>query len=91
MIKVLIADDHIVVRQGIRQLLQDEPNFTVTGEAANGLEVLHLLDTGVKADVVLADMNMSEMNGLELVQAIRNNFPGLAIVLLTMQEETWMS
>ncbi|HEY9196816.1 MAG TPA: response regulator transcription factor, partial [Mucilaginibacter sp.] len=87
MIKVLIVDDHHVVRQGIKQMLHDEANFTVCGEAANGREALELLNKGVEADVLLVDFNMPEMDGLELAKEVKQRFPGLAIVLLTMLED----
>jgi DNA-binding NarL/FixJ family response regulator len=87
MIRILIVDDHDVVRQGIKQLLLHESGFDVSGEAANGKQALELLTSGVKTDVLLADVNMPEMDGLELAKAARENFDGLAVVLLSMHED----
>ncbi|TSD66434.1 response regulator transcription factor [Inquilinus sp. KBS0705] len=85
MIKVLIADDHPVVRCGLRQLL--EQDFVVMGEAANGREALDLLINGLDVNVVLADVSMPVMDGLQLAQAVQENFDNLPLVLLTMRDE----
>jgi DNA-binding NarL/FixJ family response regulator len=87
MIRVLIVDDHDIVRHGIKQLLLHESGFDVSGEAANGKQALDMLMSGVETDVLLADVNMPGMDGLELAKTARENFIGLAIVLLSMHED----
>jgi DNA-binding NarL/FixJ family response regulator len=87
MIKVLIVDDHYVVRRGIRQLLQDESGFAVSGEAADGKQALDLLHSGIETDVLLADVNMPVMDGLALAKEVREKYRDLTVVLLSMQED----
>lgn len=87
MIHVLVADDHEIVRCGISKLLTSQSDFVVTGEAADGMEVLRLLENGVKADVLLADINMPGMNGIELMQKVRERYSDVKLVLLTMQDQ----
>lgn len=79
-----MAEDHNIVRNGIVSLLEKEPYFRVTGEAANGKEVLQLLEEGTEAEIVLADMNMPEMNGIALVEALKKNRPSIRVVVLSM-------
>jgi DNA-binding NarL/FixJ family response regulator len=85
MIKLLIADDHEIVRRGLKQLL--EPDFIITGEAANGQEALDLLSGGLEVDVVLTDIGMPVVDGLQFALAVREKFGDLPVVLLTMREE----
>lgn len=86
-IRVLIADDHSVVRRGMKELLDEDPELEVCGEATDGREALSMLKSGLKADVLLTDISMPNMDGLELAKAVNNEFPEIRIVLLTMQEE----
>lgn len=87
MIRILIADDHQIVRRGLRQVLQQQPDLEVVGEGANGYEILELLKNGVKANVLLSDLSMPLMGGLELAKTITAEYPDLEIILLTIQEE----
>jgi two-component system response regulator NreC len=87
MIRILIADDHQLVRRGLRLLLEQEPDLSVVSEGSNGLEIMELLRSGVEADVLLADLNMPVMDGLELAKAIAEEYPSVQIILLTIQEE----
>lgn len=87
MIRILIADDHQVVRRGLRQVLAQEPDMEVVGEGGNGQEILELLNNGVQADVLLTDLNMPGMNGIDLSKEINTTYPDVEIVLLTIQEE----
>jgi DNA-binding NarL/FixJ family response regulator len=84
LIHILLTEDHNIVRNGIRSLLEKEPGFVVTGEAYNGTEALALLAGGIKADVVLADMNMPQMGGIELISALKESHPDIKIVMLSM-------
>jgi DNA-binding NarL/FixJ family response regulator len=83
MIDILLAEDHNIVRNGIKSLLEKEPGITVVGEATNGMETLSLLKTGIKADVVLADMNMPGMGGLELTENINKLYPDCKVIILS--------
>lgn len=83
MIHIILAEDHLIVRGGVRSLLEKEKNFSVTGEAANGQEVIGLLNKGVKADIVLADMNMPVLGGLELSEQLRTRYPAIKVIILS--------
>ena len=84
MIKVLLAEDHNIVRNGIRSLLDKQADINVVGEATNGLEVLHIVDKGVKPDVVLTDINMPNLNGLALIEQLRQRLPDVKVLILSM-------
>lgn len=86
MIRILIADDHPVVRNGMRQLLSMVGDFLVAGEASNGAEVLTLLQQQ-KFDLLLLDMNMPGISGVELISAIRASHAGLPILVQSMHNE----
>lgn len=86
MIRILVADDHTIVREGVKQLLTEESDFVVAGEAANGLEVLKLL-RGNSFDVLLMDMSMPGRNGIELIKQVKAEKPKLAILVLSMHME----
>ena len=83
-IKILLADDHQLVRKGFRALLEELDFVEVVGEAANGQEVIGLLRRGVKADIVLLDYEMPMLNGLETLEQIKRDFFGVKVILLTM-------
>lgn len=84
--KVMIVDDHDMVRAGLRTYLMLEPKFDVIAEAGNGLEALRMLQSrasGERPDLVLMDLMMPEMDGVEATRAIMKEFPELKIVMLT--------
>lgn len=83
MIGVLLADDHVLVRAGIRALLQNIAGIEVVGEASDGREAL-LLIRERQPDVVLMDITMPEMNGLEVVTRMRAEFPDVRVIILSM-------
>ncbi|WP_172252254.1 response regulator [Saccharibacillus deserti] len=87
-IKILLADDHDMVRMGLKTYLMLEPGFEVIGEAANGREVLERLralsaEQGVMPDMVLMDLMMPEMNGTEATRLVVSEFPSVRVVMLT--------
>src|SRR6266853_2079516 len=84
--KVIIADDHPVVRQGLRQMLAVEQDLTVVGEARNGQEVVEL-SRRVPWEVAVLDYNMPGKNGLELIKELRQRYPGRAVLILSMYPE----
>lgn len=87
MIRVLIADDHAIVRQGLRQILSDTPDMTVGGEAANGVEVLQKLRSEGPWDVLLLDVAMPGKNGIDTLKQVKTEFPRLPVLVLSMYPE----
>ncbi len=85
-IRILIVDDHAVVRAGIRLLFNSQPDMEVFGEAKNAHESL-VQDQEFKPDVVLMDISMPDMGGIEATQAIKKTFPETRILALTMHED----
>jgi len=83
-VTVLLADDHPIVRQGLRRLLEDESNLKVVGEASNGLEAVQLVEK-FKPDVLIVDMVMPELNGLQVLKQVRERSPGTCSIVLSMQ------
>jgi DNA-binding NarL/FixJ family response regulator len=83
MIHIILADDHLIVRGGIKGMLEKERKFEVTGEANNGAEVLRLLQSGTKADVILVDMNMPVMGGIELTEIVKRDYPATRVIILS--------
>jgi DNA-binding NarL/FixJ family response regulator len=85
-ITILIVDDHALLRQGIRKVLELESDFAVIGEAADGEEAVKLA-LQLKPDVVLLDVNMPKKNGLEVTKDLRQLAPDIKIVLLTIHDD----
>ena len=83
MIKIVLADDHRIVRQGVRVLLEGEPDFNIIAEAKDGLDAVHMVER-FHPDILLLDLIMPEMNGLEVTRVVRERFPKTNIVILTM-------
>jgi DNA-binding NarL/FixJ family response regulator len=83
MIKIVLADDHRIVRQGVRALLEAEPDFDILAEAKDGLEAVSMVER-FHPDILLLDLIMPEMNGLEVTRVVRKRFPKTNIVFLTM-------
>jgi DNA-binding NarL/FixJ family response regulator len=84
-INVVIADDHPIMRLGLRALLESEPNLKVIGEATNGLEAIELIER-LSPQVAILDFTLPVMNGLEAARHIRAKFPPVWIVLLSISE-----
>ncbi len=85
-IKVLIADDHAMVREGLRQLLEPQADIEVVGEASDGVEALDLVRS-LRPNILVLDLAMPRMNGLEAVKLIRDAVPETQIVILSMHEK----
>ncbi|MBK9927121.1 MAG: response regulator transcription factor [Anaerolineales bacterium] len=81
---VVLADDHPIVRQGLRHLLDSNPEFHVVGEAGDGLEAIHLIET-LKPNVLVVDMMMPGLNGLEVLRQLKKLSPTTRSIVLSMQ------
>ena len=81
-VKLLIADDHAILRDGIVSLLKAEPSFTVVATAGNGYDVMDLLAKN-EVDVCLLDINMPGLDGMETAKLIRQKKPAIKIIMLT--------
>jgi DNA-binding NarL/FixJ family response regulator len=85
-LRILLADDHKMVREGLRVLLDSQPGMMVVGEAANGKEVLAKAGE-LKPDVVVMDLSMPELNGLQATGLLRTRHPAIKVVALTAHED----
>ena len=86
MTRIVLVDDHQMVRQGLRALLQDEADFLIVGEGATGLEAIQLVER-LRPDVLVVDLMMPEINGLEVTRQIRQRHPDTRIVILSMHAD----
>jgi two-component system invasion response regulator UvrY len=86
MIKTLVADDHAVVRRGLRQILAETPDIVVSGEVGEASEVLPAI-RAQRFDVVILDISLRGGNGIELLAEIRKERPGLPVLILTVYSE----
>src|SRR5512139_11945 len=84
-VRILIADDHTILRDGIRALLEDEPDMLVVAEAEDGRTAVRLA-CQLKPDVVLMDIAMPLLNGLEATRQIKHDCPQVKVLILTMHE-----
>jgi DNA-binding NarL/FixJ family response regulator len=87
MIRILIADDHSIIRDGLKALLKEEKNIEIIGEAANGFEVIDILKQS-KADIVVMDINMPKCDGLEATKLVLADFPEVKVIALTMNDQS---
>ncbi len=85
-IRILVADDHLIIRQGLRLILETEPGFDLVGEAADGAEALRLC-AQLEPDVVLMDLRMPGMDGLTAIEHLQREQPHIAVVILTTFNE----
>jgi DNA-binding NarL/FixJ family response regulator len=88
-LRILLADDHEIVRRGLRAVLEAESDWEVMDEAGNGLEAVEMAER-YKPDVVLMDISMPELNGLEAARRIRRTQPNVEVLFLTMHESEQM-
>jgi DNA-binding NarL/FixJ family response regulator len=85
-LRILLADDHKIVREGLRTLINSQPDMQVVGEAANGKEVL-VKARELKPDVVVMDLSMPELNGLQATERLKAERPEMKVVALTAHED----
>ena len=86
MTRILIADDHLIIRQGLRLILETEDDFEIMGEASDGAEALSLCKK-LKPEVILMDLRMPNMDGLTAIEKLRIEQPEIAVVILTTFNE----
>lgn len=86
-IRILVADDHSVVRKGIRMLLEDEPDIQIIGEASDGDEVIALL-SDIDPDVLLLDITMPRMSGIDALKIISDQYPKVRTLMFSMHNNT---
>lgn len=85
-IRILLVDDHQVVRTGLRMLLESQPDLLIVGEASDGQQALALA-ARLQPDVIVMDITLPDMSGIEATRQIKRQFPHLAIVALTIHED----
>jgi DNA-binding NarL/FixJ family response regulator len=83
-VTILLADDHPIVRQGLRHLLEDEQDVIIVGEASDGLQAVQLTEK-LKPNVLILDMMMPDLNGLEVLRQVKERSPGTTSIVLSMQ------
>jgi len=86
MIKVVIVDDHLIVREGLKQIITESSDIKVVGEASNGAEALEKVKR-VDCDVLLLDISMPGRSGLEILKDLKHESPDLSVLILTMHPE----
>jgi two-component system invasion response regulator UvrY len=86
MIKVVVVDDHAVVREGLKRIISENPGMTVTAEAGNGNEALNLVGN-TPCDVVVLDISMPDKNGLDVLKQLHAESPRLPVLVLSMHAE----
>lgn len=87
MIEIMLVDDHAMVREGMKQLLEFDNKIKVIAEASNGTECMSILSSGKIPDVLLLDINMPEMNGIEVMKAIKKENIEVKVLILTVHNE----
>ncbi|MFC1908168.1 response regulator [Chloroflexota bacterium] len=86
MIRILIADDHAIVREGLKQIIADTTDIVVAGEASNGQEVLNKVSEN-GYDLLLLDITMPDKNGVDILKEVKKKRPGLHILILSIHPE----
>ncbi len=87
MISIIVADDHGIVREGLRRLLEAEQDLKVSGEARDGHEVLALVESQ-KPEIVVLDISMPHLGGLETLERLRSKHPDVKVILLSVHDDT---
>jgi len=86
MVKIILTEDHQLVRKGVKSLLEKEPDFEVVAEFADGESVIKELRNGLEADIIFVDIKMPDMDGVVLSEIIKNEFPDLKVIVLSMMD-----
>jgi len=85
-ISILIADDHSIVREGIKNMLKDISDFTIVGEAENGIDAIEKIKK-LSPDLLITDISMPQMTGIEVINIVKKDFPNLKTLILTIHSE----
>jgi len=85
-VKIILADDHSLVRQGIKLILQENPDFLIIDEAEDGVELLRELEDKTP-DLVILDISMPRLPGLKATEFIKRHYPGVRVLILTLHRE----
>ena len=85
-ISILIADDHSIVREGIKNMLKDIDDFTIVGEAENGIDAIEKIKK-LSPDLLITDISMPKMTGIEVINIVKKDFPDLKTLILTIHSE----
>lgn len=85
--RIVLADDHVLVREAVKMLLKERDDFDVTGEADDGFALLHLLGQGPQPDAVIIDISMPRLGGIEAIREIRKISTSIKVLVLTMHKD----
>ncbi|WP_164112108.1 MULTISPECIES: response regulator transcription factor [Sphingobacterium] len=88
MIKIILVEDHLVVRNGIKLLLDTQENVQVIAEANNGQEAIAYLEQNVIPDIIITDINMPGMDGIQLIEKLVEQYPNVKVIVLSMLNNT---
>ncbi|MHB1183197.1 MAG: response regulator [Desulfobulbia bacterium] len=83
--RIVLADDHALIRHGVKKMIEQDPALKVVGEAADGLELIALLKT-IPADLVILDISMPNLRGIEAIREVRKICPSIKVLMLTMHK-----
>ena len=83
--KIILADDHVLMREGLKRIIQEDPELQVVDEAGDGLELLEILERSTP-DMVIIDINMPRLRGLEATKFIKELYPEVKVLVLTMNK-----
>jgi len=86
MIRIILVDDHVMLRNALAARINEFENFKVVEQCSHGKELIQTLETNPEPDLVLLDLNMKEMNGMETAQWLKNNRPSIKVLMLTMYD-----
>lgn len=86
-VKIMLVDDHKMIREGIKTYLAEDPKYDIVGEAKNGIDCLNQLE-GLEVDLILTDLHMPEMDGIELAREVKEKHPDIKLIALTMMGES---
>ena len=83
--KIILADDHVLMREGLKRIIQEDPELQVVDEAGDGVELLEILEKSTP-DMVIIDINMPRLRGLEATKFIKELYPEVKVLILTMNK-----